>query len=61
MITKKVDKAHKKVAQNKLTFADVRRAARDGLRAFDNLYLLASFPLQGRPEYQPKISALVAA
>jgi hypothetical protein len=45
MITTKVDKAHKKVAQNKLTFADVRRAARDGLRAFDKFVLTGKLPI----------------
>lgn len=45
MITTKVDKAHKKVVQDELTFVDVRRAARDGLKMFDKFVLTGKLPI----------------
>ncbi|MGN8276531.1 hypothetical protein [Pseudomonas sp. SMN5] len=45
MKTIKADSAHKKIAQDQLTFADVRQAARAGLKAFDKFVLTGKLPI----------------
>ncbi|SDB43116.1 hypothetical protein SAMN03159382_01011 [Pseudomonas sp. NFACC23-1] len=43
--TKKIDKPHKKVVHNELTFLDVRQAARDGQKAFDKFVITGKLPI----------------
>lgn len=45
MNTAKVDSAHKKIAQDKLTFVDVRQAARAGLKALNKFVLTGTLPI----------------
>jgi len=44
-ITKKVDKPHKKFVHNELTFHDVRQAARDSQKAFDQFVTTDKLPI----------------
>ncbi len=43
--TKKVEKARRKVTHEELTFLDVRQAARDGQKVFDNFVITGKLPI----------------
>ena len=42
---RKVDKPHKKVTSDELTFLDVRQAARDGKKVFDKFVIAGKLPI----------------
>ncbi|ROM78415.1 hypothetical protein BK654_10600 [Pseudomonas brassicacearum] len=44
-ITKKIDRPHKKLVHNELTFHDVRQAARDSQKAFDKFVTTGKLPI----------------
>ena len=43
--TKKVDKSRKKAVSEELIFLDVRQAARDGQKVFDNYVISGKLPI----------------